>query len=102
MKIKVISGMKKQSTIVVLLIVGVETVSCRANQFRCQDKQKCIDKKFLCDHKKDCNDNSDEDVSVCGKCKWCLDFFLFHCIFSINFFKKLFVSVVNVCLYIRI
>lgn len=36
-------------------------VSCQLDQFRCANKEKCIDTSLKCNHKNDCGDNSDEE-----------------------------------------
>lgn len=45
-------------------------VSCRLDQFRCVNGQRCIDSTLKCDHKNDCGDNSDEQG--CSKCLFLL------------------------------
>ncbi|XP_055683188.1 low-density lipoprotein receptor-related protein 2 [Lutzomyia longipalpis] len=39
---------------------GCPGVSCRLDQFRCANGQRCLDLQLKCDHKNDCGDNSDE------------------------------------------
>ncbi|XP_023703710.1 low-density lipoprotein receptor-related protein 2 [Cryptotermes secundus] len=36
-------------------------VSCSLDQFRCANKQRCIDNFLKCNHRNDCGDNSDEE-----------------------------------------
>lgn len=39
---------------------GCPGVSCRLDQFRCAEGNKCIDATLKCNHRDDCGDNSDE------------------------------------------
>lgn len=39
---------------------GCPGAKCRLDQFRCANGQKCIDSALKCNHKADCDDNSDE------------------------------------------
>lgn len=39
---------------------GCTGISCRLDQFRCANGQKCIDASLKCNHKDDCGDKSDE------------------------------------------
>lgn len=40
--------------------VGCTGESCRLDQFRCANGQKCIDAALKCNHRDDCGDKSDE------------------------------------------
>jgi low density lipoprotein-related protein 2 len=43
-------------------------VSCYLVQFRCANKQRCIDNFLKCNHRNDCGDNSDEEN--CSEYLW--------------------------------
>ncbi|XP_041367445.1 MAM and LDL-receptor class A domain-containing protein 2-like [Gigantopelta aegis] len=45
--------------------VGTKAVVCPADEFLCRDGMKCIQRRYLCDHRKDCDDNSDENTQMC-------------------------------------
>ena len=44
---------------------GCTGISCRLDQFRCANGNRCIDNALKCNHKNDCGDNSDE--TACSK-----------------------------------
>ena len=52
---------------VVLGCSGGGDVSCKYGDFPCDDGKKCYSAEQKCDNKKDCADNSDEDIHHCGK-----------------------------------
>ncbi|XP_047139272.1 low-density lipoprotein receptor-related protein 1 isoform X1 [Hydra vulgaris] len=51
-------------------ISQVITPQCKdkPNMFVCASGQQCIEMEHICDGEKDCEDNSDEDKSVCSNC----------------------------------
>ena len=46
---------------------GTFEVFCKYGDYPCDDGKKCYSEAQKCDAKKDCDDNSDEDVHHCGK-----------------------------------
>jgi hypothetical protein len=42
-------------------------IECEANERQCADGKKCIQKYWICDGEKDCDDGSDEKDSFCSK-----------------------------------
>ena len=42
-------------------------IECEANERQCADGKKCIQKYWICDGEKDCDDGSDETDSFCSK-----------------------------------
>ena len=47
--------------------VGTKAATCPADQFLCYDGTMCIQRRYLCDHHHDCDDNSDENAQMCGE-----------------------------------
>ncbi len=56
-----------------MLFVIADNVTCKADQFRCQQQRRCIPMSWVCDGDNDCGDASDEQAEIgtldggCGK-----------------------------------
>lgn len=64
---------RKTPYICVCSLVGQHT--CETNSFQCLTGH-CIPKRWVCDGDDDCQDDSDEDTKLCGKCTGCREFLL--------------------------
>ena len=51
---------------------GTFGVNCKYGDYLCDDGKKCYSDAQKCDTKKDCDDNTDEDVHHCGKLLVCV------------------------------
>ncbi len=52
---------------VLLFVTDAYMLTCAVDEWACDTDGQCIDKMFVCDDDPDCNDGSDEKISLCGK-----------------------------------
>ena len=77
MIIKKISALLPYALVVLILIPLPNVQGCSKQpdkaesigncEYICNDNKKCYTKDQMCDGKKDCDDNTDEDTGHCGK-----------------------------------
>lgn len=51
----------------VVIPTAEECKKSNGTLFLCTDGSGCVERRFICDGDRDCNDGSDEEASVCSK-----------------------------------
>ena len=45
----------------------ISEIACQVNEFRCRDRQECINVEAVCNGTSECSDRSDEEPPACGE-----------------------------------